>query len=80
MEMVAIFDFRALSKVHTGVYNFKPVLQSEKLHIHRRHINKHTYMSVFSFVEYYMFNSLCEKHQRQHFRFVWGGGGEIFMF
>ena len=37
METAAIFDFRALTKVHT---TSKPLLQkcSEKLHTHRRHI------------------------------------------
>ena len=48
MEMAAIFDFRALTKVHI---TSKPLIKcSEKLHTYRRHVkNEETYGSVFSF-------------------------------
>ena len=52
MEMVAIFDFKALTKVHT-VYNIKTASSikcSEKSHTHRRHTNEETKRSVFTFV------------------------------
>ena len=58
-----IFDFRALTKVHRIQNRFFKC--SEKLHTHRRHINKETYRSVFSFVEYYIFNHfLFEKEKK----------------
>ena len=48
MEMVAIFDFRALTKVHLTL---KPLLQMhERLHTHRRYTNEEMYRSVFTFV------------------------------
>ena len=41
MEMAAIFDFRALTKVH--VSNFKTASSNAvQLHTHRRHINEET--------------------------------------
>ena len=44
------------------IYNFKTA--SKMLHTHRRHINEETYWSVFSFVEYFIFNHfVCEKHK-----------------
>ena len=44
MEMAAIFDFRALTKVHI---TSKPFLQMhEKLHTHRKYINEEKYTSV----------------------------------
>ena len=51
MEMAAIFDFRALTKIRITFQNrfFKC---SEKLDTPRRHINEETYKSVFSFVKY----------------------------
>ena len=68
MEMAAIFDFRALTKVHI---TSKPFFKcSDKLHTHRIHINEETYRSVFSFVEYYIFNNfLFKKPKIRHFTF-----------
>ena len=47
MEMAAIFDFRALTKVHKTLNGFFKC--SEKLHTHRRHTDEETYRSVFDF-------------------------------
>ena len=51
-----------LTKVHITL---KPLLQIQlKLHTHRRHMNEEMYTSVFSFIEYYLFNHfLCEKQK-----------------
>ena len=68
MEMVAIFDFRALTKVHIYLQNrfFKC---SENVHTHRRHINEETYRSVFTFVEYYIFNLFFWKNTHKKLTF-----------
>ena len=48
MEMAAIFDFRALAKVHITL---KTASSNAVLHTHRRHINEETYSSKrFTFV------------------------------
>ena len=45
IEMAAIFDFMALTKVYITL---KPVLEMQRkvAHTHRRHINEETYTSV----------------------------------
>ena len=69
MEMVAIYDFRALAKVRINLKTAKYFKCSEKLNTHRRHINEETYTNVFSVVEYYISNNfVCEKHKKFRFR------------
>ena len=48
MEMAAIFDFRALTKVHITLNGFFKC--SEKLHTYRRHTDEEMYRSVLIFV------------------------------
>ena len=74
MEMAATLDFWALTKVH----NFKG---SDNLHTHRRHMSEETYTTVFSSVEYHIFNHfLCEKHHTNLTTFQVFEEGGIFMF
>ena len=65
MKIAAIFDFRALTKARMTLKRYFKC--SEKLHTHRRHIYEETYYtSVFSFVEYYIFNQfLCKKTSKK---------------
>ena len=57
MEIASIFDFRALTKVRRPITLQPDFKWCEKLHTHKIHINEDTYYtSVFSCVEYYIFN------------------------
>ena len=71
MEMWTIFDFRALTKVHTS-YNFKTASSnSEKLHAHVEdiHMNKHRDAFLLLLHNTFLIIFVCEKHNKNSTKF-----------